>query len=318
MREPSRPTRLIASVAVLAATLAGLVGCASTTPVSAPAAQAAAVSVVPDRDYSGIEIDADVVYDESTGQTADVCLPEGGGSALPAVVEIHGGSWTRGDKADENWRPICQWLASEGFVTLSVDYRLVPAATFPAQIDDVTAAVRWLRANADEYGVDPERIAAFGGSAGGNLASLLGTTGTEDAAVAAVVDLSGPADLTAAGLADDDPTVGIAGIVRDYLACPDLPSCPAASAASPLAHVDSSDPPFFIAHSAQERVALSQSQGFAAALSDAGVDVELHILPGALHSVAMLDDALRGEIVAFLRERLAPPSTAVLSIEATP
>lgn len=308
MHETRRhPLRVIALLGVLAA----LAGCA---PVSQPAAQAKAISVVPDRDYSGISIDADVVYDAATGQTLDVCSPAGGES-LPAVLEIHGGSWARGDKADANWRPICRWLASEGFVAVSVNYRLAPAAVFPAQIDDVTAASAWLHENAERYGVDPERIAAFGGSAGGNLASLLGTT-TAD--IAAVVDLSGPSDLTATGLADDDPTVGVAAAVRTYLDCADLASCPAASAASPIAHVDAEDPPFFIAHSESERVALSQSRSFAAALTAAGVDVEFQLQPGSLHSVAMLNDTLRGQIVDFLRRELAPPSTAVIAIEATP
>ncbi|NQX25982.1 alpha/beta hydrolase [Microbacteriaceae bacterium VKM Ac-2854] len=298
--------RVIAIFGVLAA----IAGCA---PVSQPMAQAQLVSVVPDRDYSGITIDADIVYDAATGQTLDVCMPAGGGDARPAVLEIHGGSWARGDKADLNWRPICQWLASEGFVAVSVNYRLAPAAVFPAQIDDVTAAAAWLTANAEDYGVDPERIAAFGGSAGGNLASLLGTTSAD---IKAVVDLSGPSDLTATGMADDDPTVGIAAAVHSYLACADLAACPAASAASPIAQIDADDPPFFIAHSESERVALSQSQSFADALTAAGVDVEFRLQAGSLHSIAMLNDTLRGQIIDFLDRELAPPTTAVVAIEA--
>ncbi|NQX12601.1 alpha/beta hydrolase [Microbacteriaceae bacterium VKM Ac-2855] len=305
------PLRVIALLGVLAA----LSGCAATTPVSQPAAQAALVSVVPDRDYSAVTIDADVVYDPATGQTVDICSPADGGDSLPAVLEIHGGSWARGDKADANWRPICQWLASEGFVAVSVNYRLAPAAVFPAQLDDVTAAADWLRTNADSYGVDPDRIAAFGGSAGGNLASLLGTT---TSGIAAVIDLSGPTDLTAEGMADDDPAIGIAAAVRTYLGCADLAACPAASAASPIAQVDAGDPPFFIAHSESERVALSQSQGFADALTDAGVDVQFEVQPGSLHSIAMLNDTLRGQIVDFLHRELVPPTTAVVAIEAAP
>ena len=99
-----------------------------------------------------------------------------------AIVVVHGGSWRRGDKANLNWRAVCQWLATAGYVTVSINYRLAPAWSFPAQLDDVQDAVRWLRdpAVVDRYNIDPDRIGAFGGSAGGNLVSLLGTVGTGD------------------------------------------------------------------------------------------------------------------------------------------
>ena len=89
--------------------------------------------------------------------------------SLPTVVSVHGGSWARGDKANADWRKVCLWLASEGFVAASVNYRLVPDARFPAQIDDVALAVEWLREpeQVERFGIDPARIAAFGGSAGG-------------------------------------------------------------------------------------------------------------------------------------------------------
>ena len=95
----------------------------------------------------------------------------------PAVISVHGGSWARGDKGNSDWRNVCEWLASEGFVAYSVNYRLVPLVSFPAAIDDVGRAVEWMRTNAGTYNVDPDRIGAFGGSAGGNLATLLGSRG---------------------------------------------------------------------------------------------------------------------------------------------
>ncbi|MCJ1695544.1 alpha/beta hydrolase [Rathayibacter caricis] len=318
MRETSRTPRSFAlSAATLTLTAAALAGCASAAPVSEPIAQAA--GAVPSTQYSDIPVTADLVYDESTGQAVDVCSPVDAvdSAPLPAVLVVHGGSWARGDKADANWRPLCQWLASEGFVAVSVNYRLAPAAVFPAQIDDVSAALDWLLApeQTERLGIDPERVAAFGGSAGGNLASLLGTDDDTSSELAAVVDLSGPSDLTAAGLADDDPVVGVAAAVRTYLDCPDLAACPAAEEASPISHVDGSEPPFLIAHSADERVSLSQSASFAAALEEAGAPVELLVVPGALHSIALLDDGLRSTIVDFLHAHLDAPAVQTLSLE---
>lgn len=322
MREPTRPTRPIASsLGLVAATLglvaASLTGCASTAPVSEPIAQAAGAAVVPA--HADIPVTADVVYDAGTGQSLDVCSPvdASAGDSLPAVLVVHGGSWARGDKADVNWRPICQWLAAEGFVAVSVDYRLAPDAVFPAQIDDVSAALDFVLApeQTERFGIDPARVAAFGGSAGGNLVSLLGTDDATSSLLTAVVDLSGPSDLTAAGLADDDPAVGVAAAVRTYLDCPDLADCPAAGEASPIAHVDGTEPAFLIAHSAEERIALSQSSRFAEALDAAGAEVDHLVVPGALHSIAMLDDSLRGTVVDFLHAHLDEPAVQTLSLE---
>ena len=140
-------------------------------------------------------------------------------------MSIHGGSWARGDKANADWRNVCMWLASEGFVAASVNYRLVPDARFPAAIDDVALAVEWLRApeQVERFGIDPTRIGAFGGSAGGNLASLLGTSGEgpldEGARVAAVAELSAPVGLGAAELAADGASPWLRGIIGEYLGC---------------------------------------------------------------------------------------------------
>ncbi|MWV51052.1 alpha/beta hydrolase fold domain-containing protein [Rathayibacter sp. VKM Ac-2803] len=317
MREPLRPTRSFALSAAILALTAGLLAGCSSAPVSEPIAQAPGAAPV--AAYPDVPVEADLVYDEATGQALDVCSPvDAGASPLPAVLVVHGGSWARGDKADVNWRPLCQWLASEGFVAVSVNYRLAPDAVFPAQIDDVSAALDWILdpAQTERFGIDPDRVAAFGGSAGGNLVSLLGTRESTSSRLAAVVDLSGPSDLTAAGLADDDPVVGVAGAVRTYLDCADLAACPAAAEASPLAHVDGTEPAFLIAHSAEERIALSQSSAFADALDAAGASVDFVVVPGAAHSIAMLDESLRGTIVEFLHAQLDAPAEQTLSLDA--
>ena len=266
----------------------------------------------------GLDVAEDLEYgtrEDGTLLTLDVCSPAPDAlvSARPAVVSIHGGSWARGDKANADWRNVCMWLASEGFVAASVNYRLVPDARFPAAIDDVALAVEWLRApeQVERFGIDPTRIGAFGGSAGGNLASLLGTSGEgpldEGMRVAAVAELSAPVGLGAAELVADGASPWLRGIVGEYLGCEPgagIDACPQQADASPATRVDPSDPPFFIGHSEQEVVPVGQSQRFAATLGAAGVPVELAIVPGVEHSIGILDEALRARVAAFLHAYL--------------
>jgi len=226
----------------------------------------------------------------------------------PAVISIHGGSWARGDKGNSDWRNVCEWFASEGFVAYSVNYRLVPAVSFPAAIEDLGRAVDWMRANADRYGIDPDRIGAFGGSAGGNLAALLGTRGsgslTEGSRVAAVAELSGPVDLSYDGIVVAGGSSGLEQIVLDYLDCASLLDCDAAGDASAVSVLDRTDPPVFIGSSSEEFIPLSQSSGFADDLSDLGIVNRLVTVPGSLHSIGILDAAMRDEVSAFLHDHL--------------
>ena len=269
--------------------------------------------------YPQIPVLEDLVYgtaDDGTPLLLDACFPKDADRTDPAsdpratIVVIHGGSWMRGDKANLNWRSICQWFATEGYVAVSVNYRLAPAATFPAQLDDVTRAVEWLRepAQVRRLGIDPDRIAAFGGSAGGNLAALLGTAGVGDwtsgARIRAVVDLSGPTDLRDAIPATDTTGDPFELVQLTYLGCPTLDECPWAADASPVTLVDSSDPPFFIAHSTDEFIPVLQSNALASALREVGVPVTYVTVEGSLHSIAMMDDAMRERILTFLRDTL--------------
>ncbi|WP_022892639.1 alpha/beta hydrolase [Agromyces subbeticus] len=269
---------------------------------------------------AGVGVEADLEYgarEDGTLLTLDICTPAGAdlsSTLLPAVVSIHGGSWARGDKANADWRNVCLWLASEGFVAASVNYRLVPEARFPAAIDDVALAVEWLRApeQAERFGIDPARIGAFGGSAGGNLAALLGTMGDgpldEGSRVAAVAELSGPLALGAEELDADGASDWLRRIVGEYLDCEPRErdeSCEQAADASPGHHADASDPPFLIGHAEGEVVPLGQSARFAAELAAAGVPVEFTVAPGAEHSIGILDESWRARVAAFLHAHLA-------------
>ena len=266
---------------------------------------------------AGIRVEDDLEYgvsDDGILLTLDVCRPAVDPLLpAPAVVSIHGGSWARGDKANSDWRTVCEWLASEGFVAASVNYRLVPEAVYPAQVDDVALAVEWLRepGQVERFGIDPARIGAFGGSAGGSLAALLGTLGEgpfdEGARVAAVAELSGPVGLGQAELEADAASDWMRRIVGEYLACEpgvDDLTCPQAIEASATAHVDPSDPPFFIGHAEQEVVPLGQSARLAATLRASAVPVELAVVPGGDHSIGILDEALRVRVAAFLHAQL--------------
>ena len=243
--------------------------------------------------------------DQATTETES---PEDTASAAlrPAVISIHGGSWARGDKGNSDWRRVCTWLASEGFVAYSVNYRLVPDAVFPAALDDVALAVKWARdpVNAQTYGIDPDRIGVFGGSAGGNLAALLGTRGsgslTKGARVAAVAALSAPLDLSYQALVTGQAPAGLQNIVLDYVGCDTLRGCATAAAASPASTLDQSDPPVFLGSSTDEYVPLAQATGYAAALARTGIAHELVTVPGTLHSIGILDEAMRVKVSAFL------------------
>ena len=140
------------------------------------------------------------VTDGHPRQKLDLYMPGGGGTP-PLIIWIHGGAFRMGSK--EDGVPL-EYLA-HGYAVASINYRLSQHAVFPAQIEDCKAAVRWLRAQRGEYGLDPQRFAAWGSSAGGHLAAMLGTTGDtkefdvgehldRSSRVQAVVDYFGPTD----------------------------------------------------------------------------------------------------------------------------
>ena len=137
---------------------------------------------------------------------------------------------------------------------MSINYRLAPEHVFPAQLDDARDAVSWLRdpAQVTRYNIEPDRIGVFGGSAGGNLAALLGVSGsgslTEGTRVAAVADFSGPTDIRKPIETTDSYNQDFAVVQLQYVGCESYDGCGAAASASPVTQVDPTDPPFFVAH----------------------------------------------------------------------
>jgi len=180
---------------------------------------------------------------------------------LPLVVWIHGGGWRGGDKSNNP----ADWMADKGYVVASIDYRLSDAATFPAQIYDCKAAIRFLRANAKRYGIDSKRIGVWGGSAGGHLVALLGTSGGVkelegncgspgySSRVQAVCDFFGPADLTVIG----SVTRLAPNPVAQLLGGPVAEKRELAKQASPVTYVSKDDPPFLIVHGDKDQLVRS-------------------------------------------------------------
>jgi acetyl esterase/lipase len=112
----------------------------------------------------------------SEAQKLDIYLPTAEKGPFPVIIAVHGGAFLAGDKRDRQLEPMLHGLG-RGYAVVSINYRLSPEATWPAQIHDCKAAVRWLRANASTYQLDPDNMVAWGASAGGHLSSMLGTTG---------------------------------------------------------------------------------------------------------------------------------------------
>lgn len=224
----------------------------------------------------------------------DLYLPEAGHRPAPAIVYFHGGGWAAGTRrrfgrAFRDWNPTpVERLAAAGFSVATVDYRLSGEAPFPAALDDAKAAVRWVRAAAAEHGIDADRIVAWGESAGGHLAAMVGLTGTGDARVNAVVDWYGPTDLpslAAQRLADSDANPDAPDSPESRFLGAPLPQVPElARTASPIHHVHPGAPPFHIRHGRADRVVpFAQSETFVAALEAAGVPVEFFPVDGCDH-----------------------------------
>ena len=266
---------------------------------------------------NGIRAEKDIPYvaGGDAAQRLDLYLPEQPAEKpLPLVVWIHGGGWKGGSKAG------CpaQGMVRKGYAAASVEYRFSQKALFPAQIQDCQAAIRWLRANSKQHHIDPARIGVWGGSAGGHLVALLGTSGGKKAfppiggnedqsdRVQAVCDVYGPANFTTVmQQAADDQNV------RNIFAF-NTPSDPYScligaklgedkqktDAVSPVHYVSSDNPPFLILHGTRDAlVPFAQSEELAAALEAKGVKVLLQKIPGGGHGGPVFNKPALGELI---------------------
>lgn len=312
--------RLIATMIVLLTTLAACSSPENTTPtfVPAPATEPTNTeTATPSPPAQGHEPGGhagktykDITYCTMDGipLRLDLYFPGSMDAPAPIVVYVHGGGWTQGSKDRQLEIFYASSLLDAGFVLASVDYRLAPQHKFPAMIEDVKCAIRFLRAHAAEYNIDPERIGAMGASAGGHLVSLLGVTDQsagfdvgeyldQSSRVQAVVDLFGPADLTVGY------SSAYAGMAQHVFGTTD-PAHPIFRAASPVTYITPDDPPFLILHGDRDQtVPLAQSQEFYDKLIAGGVEAQLIIVQGGGHGLSNPEEVPSpAELISLTRQ----------------
>ena len=271
-------------------------GCLLLDVTAASAAQKKGVGAAA---LQGVRVVRDLEYVQGGHERnhLDLYLPEKAERPVPVILWIHGGGWTRGDKTNGP----AFGFAQKGYAVASMNYRFSQHATFPAQIFDCKAAVRWLRANARKYSLDANHIGAWGASAGGHLVALLATTGgvkdlegpggnaDQSSRVQAVVDWYGPTDFLTAG-AKDTRTNLIGG---DPQTNPDK-----ARRASPMTYVLKDAAPILIMHGDEDNtVPIAQSETFAAALKKAGADATFVVIKGGKHGGALFTNAQSMKLV---------------------
>jgi acetyl esterase/lipase len=284
-------------------------------PVSLLAAIDLPMPVVPD---VPLTVEKGVTYATVGGKDLklDIAVPKTGGP-FPAVVCFHGGGWKFGSRSDlssptsgKGGKPgssVIEAIASRGYAAASVSYRLMPANKFPAQIEDAKAAVRFLRASAKTFNLDPDRVGALGFSAGGHLAMLLGTTDSsagfdvganldKSGRVQAVVSFFGPTDLA---LYAATPGIEDAFMVP-FLGAKCKTDPAVYRRASPIDHVTKDSAPVLMIHGTADFVVpIIHSERMLKKLRDAGVTAELLTVPGGGHgwggerSVRTLDAAVK-------------------------
>lgn len=255
----------------------------------------AAASTAAAQPKTEVEVKPNLTYGKAgdTPLQLNLAMPKTGDGPFPALVCIHGGAWMSGKRQDLD--KTIEILAGRGYVTVTISYRLVPAARFPAQIEDCKAAVRWLRANAKQYKIDPDRIGAVGYSAGAHLACLLGTSdkndglegnngnGDQSSRVQAVVSFFGPTDLTRNDWTKEVeekiliPFLG--GSIKDK---PEM-----YKKVSPITYVTKDDPPTLFFHGTEDKlVRLEQSKLLADKLQGVGVNAKVIVMEGEGHGWA--------------------------------
>ena len=225
-----------------------------------------------------------VVYctPDNAPQIMDVHFPSAGGP-WPVLVYVHGGAWMHGDKSEAGM--FARLMTAQGYLVVSINYRLFPEAQFPAMIQDVKCAVRSLRANAAQYNLDPNRVGAVGVSAGGHLAALLGTTDMsagwdvgeyleQSSRVQAVIAMAGVMDLSR-----KFPNADIEAMKRVGFGEYNVVE------ASPISHVTPDDPPVLLIHGDRdELVPVEQSQLMYERLVQENVPAQLVVVKNASHS----------------------------------
>lgn len=251
-----------------------------------------------------VTIDEGVVFGSGGGRDlrCDVFTPPGDVRDAPAVLLVHGGGWRQGDRTQLRGYGIL--LGREGYLCVASEYRLVQESPWPAQIEDVRTALRWMRSNATQLGIDPDRIAIEGNSAGAHLALMAAGDQQEGAEVAAAVAIYAPTLFAHEGRPRG--AVPLAALV-DGGGTADV-----ATQASPLSLVTPAFPPTMLVHgSADELVPLAASLVMYEALAGAGVPTELHLYAEQAHAFdadPRFGRQVAAEMLLFLNRYVRQPS----------
>lgn len=264
-------------------------------------------------------ITRDVIYGTAGGVSLrlDAAMPDSPGPH-PAVVLVHGGAWQAGDKT--HFRSLFEPLSRAGYAWFSINYRLAPKFKYPACVDDVETAMKWVKAHAAEYNVDPDRIALLGESAGGHLVELVAARAPANSAVrpAAVVALYAPSDLPALADANINRGMDVTPILKALFGRTEIDAAAIEllKAASPLTYVKAGLPPFLLLHgTADVLVPIGQSVAFQTACQAVGVPCELVTVRNGPHGMMLwnlIDPSYKDRILAFLGDTLKPTDRAAV------
>jgi acetyl esterase/lipase len=262
-----------------------------------------------------VELKKDIEYGRGgpVSLRLDLYSPRTVEKATPGLIFIHGGAWKSGNRSDYHYYGVK--FAEQGYVVATVTYRMLPDWPFPAALHDVKCAVRWMRANAQSLNVDPDRIAAIGGSAGGHLAMMIGYSSDNpkfegkggyaevSSRVQAVVNLYGPTDLTTEEATGNQTVIDFLG-GKTFKEAKDLYEL-----ISPITHVDKDDPPTLIFHGTiDDIVPVSQADLLAEKLKKVGVAYHYDRLEGWPHTLDLADVVnrrCRRLMLEFFRKHLA-------------
>ncbi|MHA4868220.1 alpha/beta fold hydrolase [Duganella sp. PWIR1] len=300
---------------VLAAALTATPACVEPPPDPSNTFDAARTYDKLVRDYPDIRIAADPlpagvrkIGDQVYAQYGARCLKLDAylpaGERLPVVVFVHGGGWKSGYRSE--FVPMALRLARHGYAAVTVSYRLSGEARYPAAVQDVQAAVRWVRAHADELHIDPQRVALAGGSAGGQIASLAGVT-ADAGEVKAIINIDGLSDFTSelALKYEDDPKKNPSS-AGAWFGGRYAEQGALWRAASPIRYVRAGMPPILFVGSGQPRFSAGRDE-MMAQMAQAGVASEKLILPDTPHAFWLFDPWLQPTVdasVAFLHRYL--------------
>jgi acetyl esterase/lipase len=276
--------------------------------------------VAPEEMPQGVQLIQDIEFGKRGGRSLklDLYKPVKLEKLAPGLIFIHGGAWKGGNK--DMYRPYAARYAQRGYVAACISYRLSGEAPYPAAVQDAKCAVRWMRANAGKYSVDPNHVCALGGSAGGHLAMMVGysrddkelegTGGYQDVSskVQAVVNIYGPCDLTVPRTRDADS-------VRQFLAGKKYDEAPDLyKKASPLFRLTGDDPPTLILHGTLDSlVPISQSDALVKRLKEVGVPHVYDRLEGWPHVMDMAEVVFKRCVFfidQFLAEHMPVPESA--------